>query len=89
MKKVFPAKAPRRKGRFKLGTVLPLSVVCLTLSLRLCAFAPLRETCFRLRDDHRAGAFIGEDFGQERVAFGPADDVGAVDATAQEGGDVL
>ena len=39
-------------------------------------------------DDHRAGPFIGEDFGQQRVAIGAADD-SIWNAAPQERRDVL
>src|SRR5215207_9180582 len=42
-----------------------------------------------LGDDHRAGALVGEDFGEERVAFRPADDVCAVNAAFQQDDDAL
>ena len=43
----------------------------------------------RSGNDHRAGPFIGEDFGQQRVAIGAADDVRTVNAAPQQRRDVL
>jgi hypothetical protein len=40
----------------------------------------LRNFGLWLSDDHRAGAFVGEDFGKQRIAFVAADDVRAVNA---------
>ena len=40
-------------------------------------------------NDHGAGAFVREDLGEERVAFGAADDVCAVNAAFQQDNDAL
>ena len=41
------------------------------------------------RDDHRSGATVGEDFGEQSVARRAVDDMRAVDAAAQQLGDAL
>ena len=49
----------------------------------------LRNLWMALRDDHCAGAFVGEDLGKQGIAFVAADDVGAVNTAFQQDNDAL